>query len=511
MKKVFLLTLIGLMSVIIAACSQQSAETITNENQQDAVEVKAEDMAGKKVNEFDLTAKETSWKLSAEHTINAWTYNGTVPGEQIRVTEGEVVKVNLTNQLEKPVSIHWHGIPVPNTEDGIPGVTQDAVKPGETYTYAFVASDPGTYWYHSHQNGVEQLDKGLYGTIIVEPKNETNRDRDYTLVLDEWESEKHQEKDTEAMNHSSMSMDSMNELNQKGSMKGHDMSSYDIFTINGKTYEGNKTLKVKKGDLVKLRFINAGYMAHQIHIPIDYQITHVDGQKVNSPQTMKGSMFEVAPGERVDVEFRADDSKDFSIDRHGEMEASQDMKIDIAYEEGNGQKLKHLSSPGKIDITKLGEQTESQFKTDDEFDVEYELDLGTRMDMDTEMGMVWTINGKTYPNAPPLNIDKGDRVKVTLKNNSMDNSSHPMHLHGHFFQVLSKNGKALSASPIRKDTLNVKPGETYEVAFLADNPGNWLFHCHDLHHASNGMVTLVKYNSFNQFYKDTGEVDNQPE
>lgn len=222
-------------------------------------------------------------------------------------------------------------------------------------------------------------------------------------------------------------------------------------------------------------------------------------------------MFEVAPGERIDVEFVANGIEDFTIDCHGEMEAAEDMKIDVVYEDGNGNKAKHNSESALLDITALGEKTEAQFELNEKFDVEYEMELATAMDKNAEMGMVWTINGKTYPNVPPIEINEGDKVKVTLTNNSMDQADHPMHLHGHFFQVLSKNGEKLEGSPIIKDTLNVKYGETYEVAFVANNPGNWLFHCHDLHHASTGMVTTIKYNNFKSFYTDTGKVDNKPE
>lgn len=510
MKKIpIFIVIIGLS--FLAACSQQSTEKVDKEKQleetspQETTQVRTEDTEEKKVNEINLTAEEVEWTLSPEKTIIAWTYNGTVPGEQIRVKEGEVVRVNLKNELNKPVSIHWHGVPVPNSQDGIPGVTQDAVVTGKTYTYEFVATDPGTYWYHTHQNAVEQIDKGLYGTFIVEPKEGTGVDRDYTLVLDEWES---------GNSDSDMNMDGMDSHSESNdeNMMSHDMSSYDIFTINGKTYEENEPLMVKKGNKVKLRFINAGYMAHRIHIPIDYKVTHVDGQKVNKPEIENSSILEVAPGERYDIEFIADGKGNFTIDCHGEMEASKDMRIDVVYEGGNSKELEHSEPTDKVNLTTLGEKTEAQFSIDDKFDVEYTMELGAEMDTGNEsMGMAWTINGQTYPDVPPLKIDKGDKVKVTLTNNSMDDSTHPMHLHGHFFQVLSKNGQPLEGSPIIKDTLNVIPGETYEVAFLADNPGNWLFHCHDLHHASNGMVTMVKYNNFEKFYTDTGEVDNQPE
>ncbi|WHX27855.1 multicopper oxidase family protein [Virgibacillus halodenitrificans] len=503
MKKSLLITFIVLTYLIVGCTQEETMKESSEQNgKTEKVYAKEENTKGKKINEFTLTAQEKEWKLSPDKTIQALTYNGTVPGEEIRVKEGEVVKVHLKNTIKEPVTIHWHGVPLSNKQDGIPGVTQDAVPQGETYTYEFVANHPGTYWYHTHQNGVEQMDKGLYGTLIVEPKEGTNVDRDYTLVVDEWESgEKEEESNDGHMG------------DTHGSMMEHDMSSYDIYTINGKTYDNSKPLIVRKGDRVKLRFINAGYMVHKLHIPVDYRVTHVDGQKVNEPRKNEGTLLEIAPGERYDIEFKADGEGNFTIDRHGESEANHKMSVDVVYEEESiTNQLNHTNSLETVDITKLGEGATAPFSLDDEFDIEYEMDLNATMDMsEGDMGMAWTINGETFPEVPPFKVNKNDKVKVTMKNDSRDNSTHPMHLHGHFFQVLSKNGEPLKGAPIIKDTLNVKPGETYEIAFLADNPGDWLFHCHDLHHASNGMVTMVKYNNFQPFYEDTGKVDNQPE
>lgn len=511
-----------LMTVFVAlltACSFQLTDREGKSNQtnptsvpseekqkrEGALEARVEETAKRKVNEFNLVAKEVNWELTSEYTITAWTYNGTVPGEQIRVTEGEVVKVTLNNELNEPVTIHWHGIPVSNSQDGVPGMTQDAVLPGEKYTYEFVAEHPGTYWYHSHQNGVEQIDKGLYGTIIVEPKAGVDADRDYTLVLDEWESGSGLSEGSRA---SSGMMGGHGGMMKN--MMMHDMSSYDIFTINGKTYAQNKPLKVKKGEKVALRFVNAGYMVHKMHIPVKYKVTHIDGQPVNNPKLEQSNILEIAPGERYDIQFVADGKGDFTIDCHGDMAPASQMQMDVVYENRNSKKLDHPLTDGVVDVTELGEKTEGLFSRDDSFDVEYKMNLGVKMDH-KNMQMLYTINGKAFPDVPPLKVAKGDKVKVTLTNRSMDGSVHPMHLHGHFFQVLTKNGKSLEGSPIIKDTLNIKPGESYEVAFFADNPGNWLFHCHDLHHASTGMVGTVEYNNFKPFYKDTGKVKNIPE
>jgi len=141
---------------------------------------------GQPVKGFNLTAMESNLQITEGVTLPVWTYNGAVPGQEIRVTQGDFVKVTLKNDLKVPVTIHWHGYPVSSETDGVPGVSQDAVLPGETFTYSFSADVAGTYWYHSHQESSEQVDKGLYGALIVEPKDAVRPDKDYTLLLDEW-------------------------------------------------------------------------------------------------------------------------------------------------------------------------------------------------------------------------------------------------------------------------------------------------------------------------------------
>ncbi|MDP4549615.1 multicopper oxidase family protein [Alkalihalobacillus macyae] len=505
-----------LLLIILSACSGNNSgqqDSMTNGNLGN-VEAKKEDLSGKKVNEFTLTADESKWEFGPELTLPVWTFNGTVPGEELRIKEGEAIRVTLKNELEEPTSIHWHGVPLSNKQDGIPGVTQDAVLPGDTYVYEFVANDPGTYWYHSHQDGVNQIDKGLYGTLIVEPREGVNADKEYTLVLDEWESGSNLDSAKHTMSMEDVhGKDSDDPTGNMDEMMGHDMRSYDLLTINGKTSESIEPIEVKRGENVIVRFVNAGYIAHKMHIPIDYRVTHVDGQKINKPKTQSPSLLEVAPGERYDIEFTTNGGKgNFTIDSHGEEEGTNPLKIDFVYEEENSSKVaSHQDNVDKvIGFGQLGEKKDGAFTLDDQFDVEYNMDLGVKMDHDS-MEMKWTINDEIFPNVPPLKVNKDDKVKVTLTNYSEDKSVHPMHLHGHFFQILSKNGTKLKGAPVIKDTLNVKPGETYEVAFLADNPGNWLFHCHDLHHAATGMMSLVTYNNFKAFYQSDGDVENKPE
>jgi len=198
MKKLLFGTILAGVVAISAACSNNASHSSmqghdmsnmnkneektskTSEvNEQLPLVTNTEVLSGKEIN---LTAKEALLQINDKVKLPVYTYDGSVPGAQMSIKQGETVKINLKNELPEQVTIHWHGYPVPNSKDGIPGITMDAVKPGETFTYEFTATVPGTYWYHSHQESAKQVDKGLYGTLIVEPKNEEKVDRDYTLV-----------------------------------------------------------------------------------------------------------------------------------------------------------------------------------------------------------------------------------------------------------------------------------------------------------------------------------------
>jgi FtsP/CotA-like multicopper oxidase with cupredoxin domain len=401
--------------------------------------------------EFTLVAKEAKHQLNNEIAIPVWTFNGSVPGPELRVKVGDTVKINLKNELPDPVTIHWHGIPVPNNMDGIPGVTMNAVQPGNTFVYEFTATVPGTYWYHSHQDGVYQVDKGLYGSFIIEDPKE-HLDKDYTIVLDEWLSKPMEETQSMAgMNHSSMG--------NGNSDMGHNMESmYDIFSINGKSGDLIEPLEVKEGEKVKIRFINSGFMTHNIHLHgHEFKVTSTDGQPINSPQMIQDQLISIAPGERYDIEFIADNPGVWFLECHGEMVGTSGMKLKIQYENstvGNDTSNETTRLP-LFDFANYGEAQDLDFTLEQQYNLEYTMLLNTEM---SQKEMVYTINGKTHPDTEKLVVEAGDLVKVKLVNNSMMDD-HPMHLHGHFFQVLSKNGKALTGSPVIKDTLNLKPGE----------------------------------------------------
>lgn len=534
MKKAILTAIAVSALSLIAACSAATSGTTddknTNQNKSSVKETAVEPLKILNGSNITLVAKEEKQEIGNGIVVPVWTFNGSAPGPEIRVKKGEKVKVTLKNELSVPTSIHWHGYPVPNNMDGIPGVTQDAVMPGKSFTYEFTADTPGTYWYHSHQDSVNQLDRGLYGSLVVEDSAE-KYDKDYTLMLDEWvtdqkeideqikemtedtkdeESDTHSSTDMEGMDHSGMNMNSDTTDSNSMNMQGHSMGIYDLFTINGKSGDLVKKLQIKEGDKVRLRFVNAGYLTHNIHIHgQDIKVIATDGQPINNPTEVKDQLLAIAPGERYDIEFTANNPGQWYIECHGDMEGSKGMKAVIEYK--GSKEMTDTANENedlpKIDLTTYGTKKAGTFTLDQQYDVNYTMDLNTGMD---GANMVYTINGKTFPDTGSIQVKKGDLVKVKLKNNSMMDD-HPMHLHGHFFQVLSKNGKPVEGSPIVKDTLNLKPGEEYEVAFVADNPGEWMFHCHDLHHASAGMVTEVKYTDYQSDYTPSSDATNMPE
>lgn len=292
---------------------------------------------GQDLKEFNLVAREITWELAPGKTIKAWAYNGLVPGPELRVKEGDKVRVTFKNELPVATAIHWHGVDVPNAMDGVPGVTQEAVQPGETFIYEFIAKPAGTHFYHTHGSGhgdeATQMDRGLSGPFIIESRQEKPQyDREYTVILDDW---------------------------------------------------------IVPGPGMEEAAPSSPHDAHE------------------SPT--QPSQEEMGPGEIME-----------------------------AYN-------------------------------------------------------TFTINGKAFPATQALVVKQGERVRLRLINIS-SMSFHPMHLHGHQFKVVATDGNPVpEAAQLTKNAITVMPGESYDIEFIANNPGTWLFHCHELHHADLGMVTLIKY------------------
>jgi multicopper oxidase len=453
--------------------------------------------------EYVLEAKATEWSPTGHAAAKAWAYNGTVPGPEIRVTEGQKVRVTLHNRLEEPTSIHWHGLPVPFAMDGVPDLTQPAVLPGGTFVYEFTASRPGTYWYHTHFG--YQLDRGMYGALVIEPRREPLKyDQEYTLVIDDWLSDPdHPRPDSLAGGMMNMGGMMGGDTGGMGGMMGgmkmgptrsaHDgavrvQPIYDRLIVNGRAGNKSPELRVRRGDRLRLRLVNAGsasllavrVMGHTM------RVTHADGQPVD-PVTTRIVMLGM--GERLDVLVEADHPGVWPITAFGQDDkrASAVLRYDGANGPAPNDTGNEEVKPG--DLLVYSQLSCASLETDPKADRQQELELGGGM-MD---GRHWTINGREYPDisVSAIQVHEGERVRLAVGNMSM--VPHPVHLHGHFFQLREFNGERLRR-PILKDTITVGHMESFVADVVADNPGaRWLLHCHNLYHHMAGMATELRY------------------
>ena len=445
--------------------------------------------AGGQMREFHLTASAMAYEFVKGQPTTAWTYNNQVPGPELRVREGDLVRVIFTNNLPESTTIHWHGVNVPTSMDGVPDISQPPVPPGGTFTYEFIATPAGTRWYHAHFAEHKQLQLGLYAPLIIAPRDEGTRDaRDYTITFGEWSPD-------------ALHPDHNQPNGGMGSMMGGDMMSTPddqnvIFTVNGKASPAASPLLVRQGERVRLRFINASAMQkHVIRLKgHTMKITHVDGNPLSPPREVDA--IEIGAGERYDVEVPANNPGVWALHCVRPGHAERGLKTLVRYEGAADESHESADTRSTGGFRVWPDAILSQRQTAGKTtrpDKQFRLTLSGGMMMGGMMGgddaNTWTINGKTYPDTDPLIVKQGDRVRVRLFNMSMED--HPMHLHGHSFAVLQYDGRPFT--PMVRDTLTVRHMESYDVEFVADNPGTWFFHCHNAEHMEGGLITLVKY------------------
>ncbi|GAA0412615.1 hypothetical protein Acor_16750 [Acrocarpospora corrugata] len=401
--------------------------------------------------EFTLTAKPATLKLPSGRTFEAWSFNGQSPGPTLRVKQGEHVELTLRNELPgQAVTIHWHGYDVPSGEDGVPGVTQDAVLPGGSHVYRFRAADPGTYWYHSHQTSSVAVAKGLFGLLVVEPDP-----GDHTLAL-----------------HSYGGM----------TMALDDLPPSDALV---------KTT-IKPGSPVRLRVVDTDSLPVELGLTgVPYKLAAVDGTDVPGATGLHGDRLRLAAGGRYDLTFTM---------------PTGPVYLDVEGHPGlliNGDTPPAAASGPVLDVTAYG----SGAPVPQEFDQEITWVLDHTLAMVGGLPrLAHTVNGKGFPNIPAPLVKEGQKVLIRVVNRSSD--THPMHPHGHHVQILSKNG--VPANGIWMDTFDVRPGEVWEVALTADNPGMWMSHCHDLAHAVQGMEFHLAYEGVTSPYDLGGKAGNHP-
>ena len=410
-----------------------------------------------------LVARKERFDIAGHGPVSGYTLNHSSPGPEIKAKQGDLVEVTLVNEsVPDGMTLHWHGVDVPGAEDGVAGVTQDAVAPGHAFVYRFIATDVGTYWYHSHQQSHEQVKGGLFGALVISPRTPL-RSLDVLAAV----------------------------------------HTYDkIRTVNGGT--GERRAEAAAGSLVRVRMINTdnGPMATWVD-GAQYRVVAVDGTDVNQPSPVERKSALVTAGGRLDLEITV--PTDGTAVRVGLGGGPTTLVIgpsDAAAPSGT-------EPTERLDLLSYGSPKAIGFDHTTA-NRHFEYRIGRRPSFYRgKPGLWWTINGHLFPEVPMFMVAEGDVVRMTIRNSS--GQVHPMHLHGHHPVVLSRNGQAATGSPWWVDSLNVEDGETYEVAFVADNPGIWMDHCHNLPHAAQGLATHLMYIGVNTPYRIDGSAGNEPE
>ena len=413
---------------------------------------------------MSLVAREEAFELASGRRVDGYTLNGQSPGPLIEARQGDLVQVRVTNEsVDGGITLHWHGVDVPNAMDGVAGVTQDAVLPGESFTYRFVADQAGTFWYHSHQLSHEQVQGGLLGPIVIAP-----RDGPDPGVLD-----------VPALVH-----------------------IYDgVRTINGA--EGDLEVDAAPGEHVRVRVINSENGPSPVWVSgAPYRVVAVDGTDVNQPGMVEDQAVLVTAGGRADLGIvMPADGRDVRVEIAGASAVVLGQDGPAAAESPRPESF--------VDLLHYGQPSDLGFDpADADRRFEYVMDRRPGF-VDGRPGMWWTVNGGLFPDVPMYMVSRGDVVVMRLENNSGE--VHPMHLHGHHAVVLSRDGKAATGSPWWVDSLNVGDGESYEIAFVADNPGVWMDHCHNLPHAAEGLVAHLMYTGYSTPYRIGEATGNEPE
>ena len=427
---------------------------------------------------YRFRVQATTLDPDGRQAVAGITANGRYPGPEIRVPAGSSLRVEVVNALtDSPTAIHWHGLLVPAGMDGVPDVANFPIAAGRVYVYEFPLRQTGTYWYHSHWQLQEQV--GLAGPLIIESKDDPHVDHDVAVMLGDW---LHRSPYAALETLKKGPPPPPGGVPAKMDANKPDLSdlAYDAFLLNGRGTQDPWTLKARPGARIRLRIINAGASTY-FRVRLDghpLTITHADGVAVR-PVTVDHMLMGMA--ETYDVQVTLARSGSYTL--HAVAQDGSGQAIGILHTPDSSPRP-NLSLPvfdGRaLDYRDLRALAPTTLPAGPARAME--LSLGGNM-----MRYVWTISGEVYPNAAPLLIRQGERVQITLRNDT--SMWHPMHLHGHFFRVLQGAG---DFAPL-KHTVNVPPRDSVRIEFTADNPGRWIFHCHNLYHFEGGMARVFEY------------------
>ncbi|SDI11719.1 Multicopper oxidase with three cupredoxin domains (includes cell division protein FtsP and spore coat protein CotA) [Actinokineospora alba] len=395
-----------------------------------------------------VTARKAMVKLESGREIDALTFDGTLPGPPITATQGDVIEVRLRNQdIDDGVTLHWHGYDVPCSQDGAEGLTQDTVRPGGEFVYRFRADQVGTYWYHTHHSSHVNVRRGLYGTLIVKPREEDDRGAlDLPLAVH-------------------------------------------TFDDGATVISGGGEHVAAPGTKVRLRLINTDSDPHRFALSgTPFTLVAVDGRDLNGPGEISEQILRLVAGGRYDVVF--------TMPAEPVVLSLDEGKATVWVSPRGGRRDDTAAGPDtrawpELDLLAYGTPAPVALRHETA-NRNFTLVLGRGLAMvDGSPSYAQTVNGLGHPSIPDQLVAEGDTVRFTVVNRSLE--THPWHLHGHPVLVLSRDGVPASGSPLWVDTFDVRPGEVWEVAFKAGNPGIWMNHCHNLPHVDQGMMLRLRY------------------
>jgi FtsP/CotA-like multicopper oxidase with cupredoxin domain len=405
---------------------------------------------------YRLEATEIEWQIGSGRTVRGYGFNGLVPGPVLEAKQGVPLEIEFTNRLPEPTVIHWHGLRIPAEMDGTE-IVQRPVQPGETFIYRFTPPDAGTFWYHPHFNETEQLEKGLYGALIVRAADELALDGEKILVFDD------------------LRVDKSGQIAKFGGLMDlHNGREGNVRLINGTS---EPELTIAAGQIERWRIVNAS-SARYVRLSLGgkpFQIIGTDGGLIEAPVTVTEVLVPAADRVELAVGPFDEEGAVLNID-------------DLPYYRMAGKK--GVERFGTIRVTERKPSTarvperlrEIPPLVGADANVTRTVTLGFKLSL--RRGLDFVVNGERHHHDQPVKVGElqvWDVVNATR----MD---HPFHLHGFFFQVLEINGQK-PAWRSMEDVINVPPKATVRIAWYPDDrPGRWMYHCHILEHHASGMM-----------------------
>jgi FtsP/CotA-like multicopper oxidase with cupredoxin domain len=420
----------------------------------------------------DLTLKigAVEVTIAPKHTIQTTGYNGTFPGPVLRFAEGRAVTVDVVNETASPELVHWHGLFIPPEVDGSSEEGTPMVPAHGQRRYTFVPRPSGTRWYHSHVYAGRNLHRatysGQYGILIVEPReNRARYDQEIPLALHGWRPY--------------LSTQGAPGEGNEGSLE----VQYNAYTVNGHALGGGEPIRVRAGERVLLRIVNADATAtHRLALPGHrFVVVALDGNPVPNPAAVE--VLELAPAERVDAVVEMNQPGVTILGDADDAMRNAGLGVVVEYAGRTGSPQWTAPAAEHWDYTRFG-RDESRPEPDERIPLVFKPKWMGNRTIDH-----WTINGKEYPKTDPIRVRANGRYRLIFDNQSDD--MHPVHLHRHSFELVNVAGKATRG--VFKDVVDVMARSKVEVDLVADNPGPSLFHCHMQLHMDFGFMTMLQY------------------